>query len=33
LVDGLCTRWLSGTVERGRARELLAAELRRRLRA
>ncbi len=33
LVDGLCTRWLSGTVEREGARKLLAAELRRRLRA
>ncbi len=33
LVDGLCTRWLSGTVERARARELLSAELRERLSA
>ncbi len=31
LVDGLCARWLSGTIERGQARELLAAELRARL--
>jgi AcrR family transcriptional regulator len=33
LVDGLCARWLSGTIDRDRARELLAAELRARLRA
>jgi AcrR family transcriptional regulator len=33
LVDGLCTRWLAGTIDRSRARELLAAELRRRLKA
>jgi AcrR family transcriptional regulator len=33
LVDGLCARWLAGTIERDRARELLATELRRRLRA
>ncbi|MDX6638320.1 MAG: hypothetical protein QOJ01_1831 [Solirubrobacterales bacterium] len=33
LVDGLCARWLAGTIERDRARELLAAELRARLRA
>lgn len=33
LVDGLCARWLAGTIERDRAQELLAAELRGRLRA
>ena len=32
LVDGLCTRWLSGTLGRDRARELLGAALRRTLR-
>lgn len=32
LVDGLCTRWLSGSITAERARGLLAAELRRRLR-
>jgi AcrR family transcriptional regulator len=33
LVDGLCTRWLSGSITAERARELLAADLRHRLRA
>jgi AcrR family transcriptional regulator len=33
LVDGLCARWLAGTIARGRAREILGAELRGRLRA
>lgn len=33
LVDGLCARWLAGTIDRERARRLLAAELRRRLAA
>ncbi len=28
LVDGLCNRWLAGTIERERARELLVATLR-----
>jgi AcrR family transcriptional regulator len=32
LVDGLCTRWLSGTLSRDRARELLGAALGRTLR-
>ena len=27
LVDGLCTRWLSGAVDRDRARALLRAAL------
>jgi AcrR family transcriptional regulator len=33
LVDGLCTRWLSGSVTVDRARELLAADLKHRLSA
>ena len=33
LVDGLCARWLAGTIERDNARELLTAELRKRLKA
>jgi hypothetical protein len=28
LVDGLCNRWLAGTMERARARSLLGATLR-----
>jgi AcrR family transcriptional regulator len=31
LVDGLCTRWLSGSIPAARAREILAAELKQRL--
>jgi BetI-type transcriptional repressor, C-terminal len=27
LVDGLCARWLSGAIERERARELLAGAI------